>query len=115
MFWSSYLPNGRNFPPESVEYTSGVWMNDLHRLFRAGNQLALKKIMLAIAVTGVGEHDDNSWMVEKGIALYGDALATLAALLETRDGTVRESNFVTTKLLSLYEVSDLSFSSLWRN
>jgi hypothetical protein len=79
-------------------------MNELHRLSRLESQLALRKILLAIALTTVGQQDQKTWMVETGIGLYGSSLAALSSQLESRDGKVGENSFATSKLLSLYEV-----------
>ncbi|KAM5341338.1 hypothetical protein ACJ41O_014369 [Fusarium nematophilum] len=103
-FWDSYLPNGRAFPEESSQYAGGVWMNELHGLFRGGQQPALNKVLLAISLTSLGQRDDKPWMVENGIKLYGSSLSTLAGQLTPTDGPVSDVLFPTSKLLSLYEI-----------
>lgn len=106
MFWDKYLPNGRAFPPEAIHYTSGIWMNELQRLFRTEkNQFALKKILLALALANASQQSHDQWMTEEALGLYGTSLATLAKQLDKENGMISENSFAASKLLSLYEVS----------
>lgn len=105
MFWDKYLPNGRAFPPEAIQYTSGIWMNELQRLFRTENQFALKKILLALALANASQQSHDQWMTEEALSLYGTSLATLAKQLDKENGMISENSFAASKLLSLYEVS----------
>jgi hypothetical protein len=109
LFWSSYLPNGRAFAPESSRFTNGVWTNELHRLFRVETESGLRKILLALCLTSVGRRDDKPWMVENGIKFYGSALGAMASQLEDGAGTVTDRVLATSRLLSLYEVSAAGF------
>ena len=103
-FWSSYLPNGRAFPSRSSSFSTGSWMNELHKRFRMNDESALKQVLLAISLTSVGKRDNKPWLVEKGISYYGSSLATLAQQLETESGPISDSGLATSNLLSLYEV-----------
>lgn len=104
LFWDYYLPDGRMFPDSCSRYIGGSWLNDVHRLFHDENELALRKVLLALSLTTVGLKDDKPWMVENGIKLYGSGLATLALEIETRNGQVGEGALATSKILSIYEV-----------
>lgn len=104
IFWNSYLPNSRAFPPECAHFMTGVWMNQIHELFRMDGQLALRKCLLAIALATVGKRDNKQWMMETSINLYSDSLAILARKLEDRNGFTSDIGLATSRLLSLYEV-----------
>lgn len=107
LFWSWYLPNGKAFPLQSYQYTSGAWMNEVDRLSRRDGELALRKVLLAIASSAVGKQDNKPWLIEDGIKMYGSSLAALASEMENRKGLITDSGLATAKLLSLYEVSSL--------
>jgi hypothetical protein len=40
-FWDSYLPNGRTLPSHAVQYSGGVWLNNLAAFFRLDGPSAL--------------------------------------------------------------------------
>lgn len=104
LFWDYYLPDGRTFPDSCSRYIGGSWLNEIHRLFHNENELALRKVLLALSLTTVGLRDNKSWMVENGIKLYGGGLATLALQIESQHDRVGEGALATSKILSLYEV-----------
>lgn len=79
-------------------------MNELHRLHPKDNGGAVRRILLAVSLTSIGRRDNTPWMTEYGIQLYGSSLATLARQLQEPEGLKDDNNYVTSKLLSLYEV-----------
>ncbi|KAJ0423215.1 hypothetical protein BJY00DRAFT_310343 [Aspergillus carlsbadensis] len=105
-FWASYLPNGRTFPSHAVQYSGGVWLNNLPAFFRldGASALPLKKVLLANALATVGRRDGKGWMVEASLRLHGESLAGLAAQLGDRSGLASDMSLATVRCLSLYEI-----------
>ncbi|KAL3443145.1 hypothetical protein BJX65DRAFT_312166 [Aspergillus insuetus] len=105
-FWDSYLPNGRSFPSHAVQYSGGVWLNNLPAFFRLDgpSALPLKKILLANALVTIGKRDEKRWMVEASVRLHGESAVGLAGQLEDRGGLASDLSLATVRCLSLYEI-----------
>lgn len=112
LFWQSYLPAGKAVSAESNKYVPGLWMNQLHGMSRQDNESAVRRILLAISLTSIGRRDNTPWMVENGIQLYGSSLASLAQKLKDHASLADNNTYVASRLLSLYEVRRLLYTSI---
>ncbi len=105
-FWEWYLPNGRVFPSQAGEYSSGGWTNVVQRLY-PGNEI-LRLALLANGYSSLGQRDGDEALVKKGIEAYGHALNGLGRALAVQArgiGTgLNEGTVVAVRLMIMYSV-----------
>jgi hypothetical protein len=86
-----------------VQYSGGVWLNNLPAFFQLDGPsiLPLKKVLLANALATVGKMDGKRWTVEASLRLRGESFAGLAGQLEDRGGLASDMSLATVRRLSL--------------
>lgn len=103
VFWTTYLPQGRELPASSMGYTSGGWINTVPRLCRVSP--LVQQIVRALCLTTAGQADDRVFERQNGLKCYTSALRDLsAALTNSKTATNTAALSVTSRLCGLYEV-----------
>ncbi|KAL4784681.1 hypothetical protein BJX76DRAFT_367430 [Aspergillus varians] len=101
LFWRLYLPNGQALSLELTQTALGRWIDAIHDLH--GTETVLRKALLAMSVSAVGRHENNTFLKEEGRRLYTSSLQGLAvALKDPRRGT-SDAVLTAIRLSSFYE------------
>ncbi|KAM0330683.1 hypothetical protein ACHAQA_003635 [Verticillium albo-atrum] len=103
-FWRAYMPHARELPTHISRRVMGGWLLPVHAFYRSGDPL-LRRILLSLAMVSAAArgHDDVGLMRERGLRLYGDALAEVSTALLCAEGARSNKIWGAVKLFSLYE------------
>ncbi|CAH0053524.1 unnamed protein product [Clonostachys solani] len=101
LFWESYLPNGKPFPPGNHQVDLGGSINAMIGI--ANNNTTVYKGLVAMAFATVGARNPEAgWMRKEGHRFYGDALHELSQSFKGVEKWT-EDQLQATRLFSIYE------------
>ncbi|VUC20209.1 unnamed protein product [Clonostachys rosea] len=101
LFWESYLPNGKPFPPGNHQVDLGGSINAMIDI--ANNNSTVYKGLVAMAFATVGARNTEAgWMRKEGHRFYGDALHELSQSFKGVEKWT-EDQLQATRLFSIYE------------
>lgn len=99
LFWTSFLPGGRELPVRLMGYTNVGWLNSLHSF--DGQPPIVREIVLALSLMTASQFDE-SIQKEQGARQYTQVLKQLSTSLSGTDRLTALS--IASRLCGQYEV-----------
>lgn len=102
MFWTSFLPRGREFSLKASKVSTGGWTRALDKLYDA--EAALRKASLALSVSLLGERTKDTATRVSGLLLYDQAVRETSNALQSAKRTKTDGVLAAVRLMALHEV-----------
>lgn len=109
LFWDLYLPEARFLPSDSGSSTAAEWAKVVQDLSPEHN--VLRSALLAVSVSRIGRSNEDSYMIGKGMELYGKALFQVNRALRDPNRAQGDGLLAACRLLSFYEQFNVSCPS----
>jgi hypothetical protein len=101
-FWSTYLPQGEEFPAQIAQYTNGVWTRALPEFYLKSS--IIRKALLAVGLTIAGIAYKKQPEREDGLRLYVNSLQDMSIALTNPKRQNQLTLCIASRLFGLYEV-----------
>ncbi|OAQ65870.2 AIG2-like protein [Pochonia chlamydosporia 170] len=101
MFWTSFLPRGREFSLKASKVSTGGWTRALDKLYDA--EAALRKASLALSVSLLGERTKDTATRVSGLLLYDQAVRETSNALQSAKRAKTDGVLAAVRLMALHE------------